>query len=77
MILDCCQVPHQHHAAVFEKYDDKRFKYCSEFVQEEIHGGFTIASCPGADPFFAQARRSGYSADVAGCSVDYLRAAEE
>ncbi|PKS05242.1 hypothetical protein jhhlp_008613 [Lomentospora prolificans] len=44
MLLDCCQVPLQHHAAIFEKYNDKRFKYCSEFVQDEIKAGFELPS---------------------------------
>lgn len=79
MILDCCQVPHQHHAAIFDKYDDKRFKYCSEFVQEEIQVGFTLESCSAYDPFFAQAKRegAGYSIDAASCNIDCLRPAEE
>lgn len=68
MILDCCQVPHQHHAAVFEKYGDKRFKYCSEFVQEEIQSGFTLEglhphAAPPAPPTHARRNDGGYDAE--------------
>lgn len=76
MILDCCQVPLQHHAAVFEKYGDKRFKYCSEFVQEEIQSGFTLEglhphAAPPAPP--AHARHDDGSYDAA----HHLRGPEE
>ncbi|SPN98896.1 related to G2/mitotic-specific cyclin 3 [Cephalotrichum gorgonifer] len=62
MILDCCQVPLQHHAAIFEKYGDKRFKYCSEFVQEEIQSGFTLPTHqPTVVAPFAAAQHDGTS----------------
>jgi G2/mitotic-specific cyclin 3/4 len=42
MLLECCHAPRRHHAAVFEKYCDKRYKYAAEFVQTELDKGFTL-----------------------------------
>ncbi|OLN95414.1 G2/mitotic-specific cyclin-4 [Colletotrichum chlorophyti] len=42
MILECCYRPSKHHAAVFEKYSDKRYKRAAEYVQAEIAKGFTL-----------------------------------
>lgn len=42
MILECCESPYKHHAAVFEKYTDRRYKRASNFVQTEINGGFVL-----------------------------------
>ncbi|KAL1956431.1 hypothetical protein VTO42DRAFT_7317 [Malbranchea cinnamomea] len=42
LILECCEVPQKHHAAVYEKYTDKRFKRASYFVESEIARGFKL-----------------------------------
>jgi len=42
MILECCESPHKHHSAVFEKYSDRRYKRASIFVQAEMTKGFTL-----------------------------------
>lgn len=41
-ILDCCHDARKHHAAVFEKYTDKRFKKASLFVQTELGKDFLV-----------------------------------
>src|SRR5215469_14393978 len=41
-ILECCQDQRKHHAAVFEKYTEKRYKKASIFVEGEIQNGFTL-----------------------------------
>ncbi|TKA76458.1 hypothetical protein B0A55_06109 [Friedmanniomyces simplex] len=41
-VLECCEEPRQHHAAVFEKYMDKRYKRASTFVAGEMQKGFTL-----------------------------------
>ncbi|KAK0260827.1 B-type cyclin [Friedmanniomyces endolithicus] len=41
-ILECCEEPQRHHAAVFEKYMDKRYKRASTFVAGEISRGFSL-----------------------------------
>lgn len=41
LILECCDVPQKHHAAIYEKYSDKRFKRASYFAESEIAKGFT------------------------------------
>jgi hypothetical protein len=42
-IHKCCVNPQAHHAAVFEKYDDKRYRRASYFVQLEMEKGFTLS----------------------------------
>jgi len=41
-VLECCQDPKKHHAAVYDKYTDKRYKKASLFVEGEIAKGFTL-----------------------------------
>ncbi|KAK4553930.1 B-type cyclin [Recurvomyces mirabilis] len=41
-ILECCEKPQKHHAAVFEKYMDKRYKRASTFVATEMQRGFQL-----------------------------------
>ena len=42
MIIECCRNPEKHHAAVFEKYTDRRYKRASLFVQAEMEKGFIL-----------------------------------
>jgi G2/mitotic-specific cyclin 3/4 len=42
VILECCDNPEKHHAAVYEKYTDKRYKRASIFVEQEIAKGFEL-----------------------------------
>lgn len=42
MMLECCEHPHRHHGAIFEKYAEKRFKEASTIVQEALDGGFRL-----------------------------------
>lgn len=42
MIMECCDTPQKHHAAVFEKYSDRRYKRASVFTQSELAKGFTL-----------------------------------
>ena len=39
LVLSCCQSPATHHAAVYDKYLDKRYKCASHFVRKELEGG--------------------------------------
>ncbi|KAI5461191.1 cyclin-like protein [Mariannaea sp. PMI_226] len=48
MMLECCDRPHLHHAAVFEKYAERRFKEASLLVQSALDQGFTL---PGQTSF--------------------------
>ncbi|CAI7668379.1 unnamed protein product [Penicillium pancosmium] len=41
-MLECCEDPHRHHQAIFEKYSDRRFKRASLYVEAEIHRGFKL-----------------------------------
>ncbi|KAK5698636.1 B-type cyclin [Elasticomyces elasticus] len=45
-VLECCEEPQKHHAAVFDKYMDKRYKRASTFVAGEIQKGFTLPGVP-------------------------------
>ncbi|ROV87682.1 hypothetical protein VMCG_10557 [Cytospora schulzeri] len=42
IILECCRSPQKHHAAVYEKYSDRRFKKASTFVEEVLRKGFML-----------------------------------
>ncbi|KAL1798390.1 hypothetical protein ACET3X_002427 [Alternaria dauci] len=42
VILECCDNPQKHHAAVYEKYTDKRYKRASVFVEAEVSKGFSL-----------------------------------
>lgn len=42
IMIECCDDPQKHHAAVYEKYTDRRFKRASLFVQGEMKKGFKL-----------------------------------
>lgn len=42
MIIECCEQPRLHHAAVYEKYCEKRFKEAAYIVQDALDAGFTL-----------------------------------
>lgn len=42
LIVDCCEDPRKHHAAIFDKYTDKRYKRASLFSETEMRRGFQI-----------------------------------
>ena len=44
MIFECCDNAKKHHNAVFEKYQDRRYKRASAYTQETIARGFSIPS---------------------------------
>ncbi|OAA66127.1 Cyclin B, G2/mitotic-specific [Cordyceps fumosorosea ARSEF 2679] len=42
MLIECCEHPRLHHAAVYEKYREKRFKEAATIVQHALDSGFTL-----------------------------------
>ncbi|PWY72246.1 hypothetical protein BO94DRAFT_560219 [Aspergillus sclerotioniger CBS 115572] len=40
LMLECCEIPRKHHASIYEKYSDKRYKRASLFVENEMRRGF-------------------------------------
>jgi len=42
VMVECCEDPQKHHHAVFDKYQDKRYKRASLFVQGEMQNGFQL-----------------------------------
>ncbi|KAL8885907.1 MAG: hypothetical protein Q9215_006303 [Flavoplaca cf. flavocitrina] len=42
LMVECCEDPRKHHAAIFDKYMDKRFKRASLFAETEMRRGFQI-----------------------------------
>ncbi|KAF2865501.1 G2/mitotic-specific cyclin 3 [Massariosphaeria phaeospora] len=42
VIFECCEAPQKHHAAVFEKYSDKRYRHASIYVETEIGNNFQL-----------------------------------
>ena len=41
-ILECCEDPHKHHSAVYDKYTDKRYKRASIYVANTLANGFRV-----------------------------------
>jgi hypothetical protein len=41
-ILECCEDPHKHHSAVYDKYTDKRYKRSSLYVAGKMAEGFKV-----------------------------------
>ena len=41
-MMECCEIPRKHHAAIYEKYTDKRYKRASLFVEAEMRKGFRL-----------------------------------
>lgn len=54
VMLECCEAPRKHHAAVYDKYTDKRYKRASIFVENEINKGFQL-------PFVSRDSIAGHS----------------
>ena len=50
LMHECCENPRKHHAAIYEKYSDKRFKRASLFVEAEMSKGFRVPDLPQKDP---------------------------
>jgi G2/mitotic-specific cyclin 3/4 len=46
MIMDCCENPEKHHAAVYDKYADKKYKRAAIFVAAEMKNNFTLPPPP-------------------------------
>lgn len=42
LILECCENAKKHHAAIFEKYSDRRYKRASQFVKTSIQNNFKL-----------------------------------
>lgn len=42
LLMECCEMPRKHHAAIYEKYTDKRFKLASLFVEAEMRKSFRL-----------------------------------
>ncbi|KAF9739613.1 hypothetical protein PMIN06_009161 [Paraphaeosphaeria minitans] len=54
VMLECCEAPQKHHAAVYDKYTDKRYKRASIFVETELNKGFQL-------PFVSRDSLAGHS----------------
>lgn len=52
VMVECCEDPLKHHAAVFDKYQDKRYKRASHFVQTEMRNGFSLPKSRGSSAGF-------------------------
>ncbi|KAL8935023.1 MAG: hypothetical protein Q9216_005621 [Gyalolechia sp. 2 TL-2023] len=42
LIVECCEDPRRHHADIFDKYTDKRYKRASLFAETEMRRGFQV-----------------------------------
>lgn len=40
MMVECCEDARKHHAAIYDKYLDKRYKRASQFAESEMRRGF-------------------------------------
>ncbi|KAI9824992.1 MAG: hypothetical protein M1819_000621 [Sarea resinae] len=66
LMVECCEDPQKHHAAVYEKYTDKRFKKASFFVEAEMQRGFRV-------PKVSKTYTSGHAGGVADYCLQYPR----
>lgn len=41
-MMECCEDPHRHHQAIFEKYSDRRFKRAALYVEAQLKGDFKL-----------------------------------
>ena len=41
-MMECCENPLKHHAAVYDKYKDRKYKRAATFVESEIFRGFIL-----------------------------------
>ena len=55
LMVECCEAPHSHHSAVYDKYMDKRFKRASTFAENEIRRGFQPLPITNSLPLGSQA----------------------
>ncbi|KAK4694227.1 G2/mitotic-specific cyclin 3/4, partial [Lecanoromycetidae sp. Uapishka_2] len=42
MMVECCEDARKHHAAIYDKYLDKRYKRASQFAETEMRRGFEV-----------------------------------
>lgn len=42
MMVECCEDARKHHAAIYDKYLDKRYKRASQFAESEMRRGFVV-----------------------------------
>ncbi|KAL6239721.1 hypothetical protein BDW75DRAFT_102157 [Aspergillus navahoensis] len=42
LILECCEMPRKHHSAIYDKYNDRRFKLASAYVEAEMRKSFRL-----------------------------------
>lgn len=42
LIVKCCKNPQKHHAAIYDKYIDKKYKRAALFVEGEVGRGFEV-----------------------------------
>ncbi|KAA8648228.1 hypothetical protein EYZ11_009162 [Aspergillus tanneri] len=42
LMMECCEIPRKHHAAIYEKYADRKFKRASLFAEAEMRKGFRL-----------------------------------
>lgn len=42
LVIECCENARKHHAAVFDKYSDRRYKRASTYVEDQMIKGFQI-----------------------------------
>ncbi|MCJ1481573.1 hypothetical protein MMC06_001732 [Schaereria dolodes] len=47
LVLESCENPQKHHAAIFDKYSDKRYKRASLYVENEVRKGFKLLAVAG------------------------------
>jgi G2/mitotic-specific cyclin 3/4 len=41
-MMEGCENPLKHHAAVYDKYKDRKYKRAATFVESEIYRGFVL-----------------------------------
>lgn len=59
-MMECCEIPRKHHAAIYEKYADRKFKRASLFAEAEMRKGFRLPETSRDSSMFGRNQQSDY-----------------
>ncbi|PLB51133.1 G2/mitotic-specific cyclin [Aspergillus steynii IBT 23096] len=60
LMMECCEIPRKHHAAIYEKYADRKFKRASLFAEAEMRKGFRLPEASRDSSVFDRSQSSDY-----------------
>ncbi|KAI9039650.1 cyclin family protein [Aspergillus affinis] len=60
LMMECCEIPRKHHAAIYDKYADRKFKRASLFAEAEMRKGFRLPETSQDSSIFDRSQHSDY-----------------